>query len=260
MNTQTIRDELHAFVYENFDEQDTEVLEKLAEIFIQSYNSYSPNNIVSCYDILNLDTLINLAGRSTDTSNRGKVYHLILKHLSPRLIHSTNQGARGRGAKSQIVFNSFEAFIQACLLLRGPKALQISAFSAKCTAMVVRLHVALEADLRKTKQELSDEREEIQRRCFLIIKQSVREWRAANGYPFTDARWRYANFTRCVKGLLGTVYLKGATPYVQKEYLEKATTAIQAIYERDQRNPDFVDRSPPLEQPTLYNHFGIVSN
>ena len=254
MNTQSIRDELQSFVYENFDERDSEILEKLSEIFIESYKT-TDENTTSTGGFLNLDTILRLFERENDTKHRSRSFELIVNNISPAVIESTTAGKPGRGNKSQIIFASFDGFIQACLCLRGPKARQISRFAAKCTCMVVRLHIALQADLRKSRAELTAEREEIERRCFLVIKNAVKEWRASNGYPFTDCRWRLVNFTRCVKALLGSVYLKGATPYVAKEYTETAVKAIKSLYELDQRNPDLANRYPPLSQPTLETHF-----
>ena len=83
----------------------------------------------------------------------------------------------------QIVFKSFEGFIQACLCLRGPKAQLVSAFSAKCTSMIVRLHIALQKDLTKTKAELAEEKAQVQRRAFLVIKEAVKEARREMGPP-----------------------------------------------------------------------------
>ena len=186
-------------------------------------------------------------------SHRIDTYTTICENVHPSVITSTTPGKRGgvHPQPCQITFKSLDGFLQACLCLRGPKAKHVSLFSAKCTAMVVHLHIALQKDLTKTKAELAEEKAQVQRRAFKVIKRSVAEWRAENGHPFTDCKWRLKNFIRCVNALLGSVYRIDGTPYVKKEYLVTAHRAVKRIYDLDQRNPINPDRSPPVDFQNL---------
>jgi hypothetical protein len=141
------------------------------------------------------------------------------------------------------------------LCLRGPKAQLVSAFSAKCTSMVVRLHIALRKDLAKTRAELAEEKAQVQRRVFLVIKEAVREWRRENGYRHTDCTWRLKNFTQCCKRLLGHVYHKGNTPYVKVGSLRRAHESIKYFYGLCQMNPP--GEQPHYEQTTISKLFGL---
>ena len=256
MNTQAIRDELSEFVYGNFDDQDMEILNELSEVFIQSHSCLLLNSEEQPMDgairtsaYLNLDTVMEFIGRQTD---RARTYDTILKNLHSSVIASVVPGKRG-GNPCQIVFKSYEGFIQACLCLRGPKAQLVSAFSAKCTSMVVRLHLALQKDLAKTKAELAEEKAQVQRRVFLIVKEAVKEWRRENGLRYTDCVWRLKNFTQCCKRLKLLTYYQGDTPYVRAHFLRNAHDAMKFFYGLSQRNP--VGEQPKYTQMKLSDNF-----
>ncbi|HIP10936.1 MAG TPA: hypothetical protein EYG65_14535 [Rhodospirillales bacterium] len=111
----------------------------------------------------------------------------------------------------------------------------------------------LQRDLSFTQTQLARERAEVERRLFLVIKNAVSEWRMQNGYRNTDFKWRNTHFGQCCGRLLGTIYKKGATPYVRSEHMDNAKQAIKDFYGLCQRNPQ--SPSPPMTQQTITNHF-----
>ena len=92
-------------------------------------------------------------------------------------------------------------------------------------------------DLTKTRAELAEERAQVQRRLFLVVKEAVKEWRRENGLRYTDCTWRLKNFTKCCSRLKGLTYKIGTTPYVDKHYLRNAHDAMKFFYQVCQRNP-----------------------
>ena len=256
MNTQSIRDELSEFVYSNFDAEDMEILNELSEIFIQSHSCLLLNDEEQTMDgvippsrYLNLDTVMEFMDRQ---ANRTRTFQTITENIHSSVFASATPGQRG-GKPCQIVFKSYEGFIQACLCLRGPKAQLVSKFSAKCTSMVVRLHIALQKDLTKTKAELAAERAEVQRRVFLVVKEAVREARREMGLRYTDSGWRLKNFTKCCKRLELLIYRKGNTPYVRAQFFRNAHDAMKYFYSLSQRNP--VGEQPKYTQMKLSDNF-----
>ena len=249
MNTQTIRDELSQFIYSNFNVQDMDILNELSEIFVQAHSCQLATGGEQTTHALNLDDLQNII-RFTDDHriHRAKT---ILKYLDASLVEFTPGGPL---RKCQMVFKTYEAFLMACMCLQTPRAKLVSKFSAKCNAMVVRLHIALQKDLAKTRAELAEEKAQVQRRVFLVIKEAVREWRRQNGLRYTDCAWRLKNFTKCCKRLLGLVYKKGDTPYVQASYLRNAHEAMKDYYGLTQRNPE--TEQPSYQQTKINELFG----
>jgi len=258
MNTQAIRDELSEFVYSNFDAQDMEILNELSEVFIQSHScllatdgDQPMDGLTATSGYLNLDTVMEFMKR---TDHRKRTFETIQESIHPSVIASATPGQRGRYANPcQIVFKSYEGFIQACLSLRGPRAQLVSFFAAKCTAMVVRLHIALQKDLAKTRAELAEEKAQVQRRVFLIVKEAVKEWRRENGLRYTDCVWRLKNFTQCCKRLKLLTYYQGDTPYVRAHFLRNAHDAMKFFYGLSQRNP--VGEQPKYTQMKLSDNF-----
>ena len=243
MNTQAIRDELSEFVYSNFDADDMEILNELSEVFIKSHScllasagEQPMDGATATSGYLTLDTVMDFMKR---TDHRKRTFETIQESIHPSVIASVVPGKRGgvHPQPCQIIFKTYEGFIQACLSLRGPRAQLVSFFAAKCTSMVVRLHIALQKDLAKTKAELAEERAQVQRRVFLVVKEAVKEWRRENGHRYTDCSWRLKNFTKCCSRLKGLTYKIGTTPYVHKHYLRNAHDAMKFFYQVCQRNP-----------------------
>jgi hypothetical protein len=251
MNTQSIRDELSEFVYSNFDPQDMEILNELSEIFIKSHSclfvptdEQTMDGLINTSVNLNLDDLQKFVRFANDHRvHRAKT---ILKYLDPSLIDYT-PGTRQR--RCQMVFKTYEAFVMACMCLQTPRAKMVSKFSAKCTSMVVRLHLALQKDLKKTKAELAEEKAQVQRRVFLVVKEAVKQWRRENGLRYTDCDWRLKNYSACCKRLHLVVYRIGNTPYVQPKFLRNA----QYFYEISRRNP--ISEQPKYTQMKLGDKF-----
>ncbi|HIB94504.1 MAG TPA: hypothetical protein EYO60_09500 [Candidatus Lambdaproteobacteria bacterium] len=256
MNTQAIRDELSEFIYSNFDAQDMEILNELSEIFVKSYSCLLLNSEEQPMDgaipssrYLNLDTLREFMNAK---SKRALTFNIIMEGVHSSVIASAVQGKPG-GNPCQITFKNLEGFLQACLCLRGPKRKMVSLFSAKCTAMVVRLHIALQKDLAKTRAELAEEKAQVQRRVFLIVKEAVKEWRRENGLRYTDCVWRLKNFTQCCKRLKLLTYYQGDTPYVRAQFLRNAHDAMKFFYGLSQRNP--VADQPKYTQMKISDNF-----
>jgi len=255
MNTQAIRDELSEFVYSNFDADDMEILNELSEVFVQSHScllasagEQTMDGAIATSGHLNLDDLQNLV-RFTD-DHRSRQAKTILKYLDASLIEYT-PGTRQK--RCQMVFKTYEAFVMACMCLQTPRAKLVSKFSAKCNAMVVRLHVALQKDLKKTKAELAEERAQVQRRVFLVVKEAVREARREMGLRYTDCSWRLKNFTKCCQRMKGLIYYQSNTPYIQKNYLRNAHESMKFFYGLCQRNP--VGEQPHYTQTKLSDNF-----
>ena len=111
----------------------------------------------------------------------------------------------------------------------------------------------LQRDLNSTQAQLAEERAEVERRVFLVIKDAVSEYRMENGFRNTDFKWRNTHFGQCCSRLLGTIYKKGATPFVRREFMDNAKQSIKTFYEFCQHNPQ--SPSPPMTQQTITNHF-----
>ena len=225
MNTEAIRKELSKYIYAHFDSADLDILDELADIFVRSHSSLfatSGERTITGLDFEVLSELLQL-----DPTHRARNAKLIVGCLDAALY---NYVPGTRNTKTQLTFKTFEAFIMGCMCLRSPRAVIVSRFSAKCTSMVVRLHVALQKDLAKTRAELAEERAQVQRRAFLVIKEAVREWRKENGYKYTDCEWRMKNFSACCRRLAGITYKLGTTPYVKPAYLKNAHVAIKRFY------------------------------
>jgi len=248
MNTQAIRDELSEFVYSNFDADDMEILKELSDVFIQSHSCTEDGAFHRSVN-LNLGTVIELM---QSKRQRADNYHAILERVHPVLIQSKTEPRRG-GVKCDLVFATFEGFLQACLSLHTKRNQQVSHFAAKCMSMVVRLHVALQRDLKKTKAELAEEKAQIQRRAFLVIKEAVREARRELGLRYTDCTWRLKNFTKCVQRMKGLIYYQGSTPFIEKNYLRNAHDSMKYYYTLCQRNP--VGEQPHYTQTKLSDNF-----
>ena len=111
-------------------------------------------------------------------------------------------------------------------------------------------------ELAQTQEALEEANAEVDRRLFLVLKEAVKEWRQENGYRNTDYDWRNKNFNVCCQRLLGSVYKKGATPYVFEQYMETAFAALKSFYDFRQRNPN--SPCPPLDQLTLYSFLPLA--
>ena len=254
MNTQTIRDELFQFSHANFEAEEVDILNELTEIFIATQVSaiHSTVNVTTDGVILNLDLVIRFMEAKRERSN---VYKTIVESVHSTLILYTVLPKRGgvHTTKCDLVFTNFEAFLQACLALKTKRHKIYSAFAAKCMSIIVRLNAAIRQDLQKTRAQLAEEKAQIQRRCFLVIKEAVREWRRENGYRYTDCQWRLKNFVACCNRIKGITYKVGATPFVQKEYLSNAHQAIKKFYGLCQRNPN--GEQAHFEQTTMRNYY-----
>ena len=244
MNTEAIRKELSNYVYAHFDSADLDILNELTDIFVRSHSSLFTTSGERTTTGLDIDTLSELL--QSNPAHRARNAKLIAGCLDAALYTYV---AGTRNTKTQLTFKTFEAFIMGCMCLRSPRAVIVSRFSAKCTSMVVRLHVALQKDLAKTRAELAEERAQVQRRAYLVIKEAVREWRRENGYRYTDCAWRIKNFSTCCKRLAGITYKVGATPYVKPAYLKNAHIAIKRFYGLSMNN--IADDLPAYTQTKL---------
>ena len=110
----------------------------------------------------------------------------------------------------------------------------------------------LEQALARTEHQLAEERAEVDRRVFLVIKEAVKEWRDQNGQRFTDCSWRLKHYTQCCKRLKGLIYKKGNTPYITPGFIRNAHDAMKFYYQICQRNP--------AEEQTKYTQMKISDN
>ena len=261
MNIQAIKDELSQFIQTEFHEDDWNILSQLADIFVSQHGPLTTSGAVVSRDVrnpdenrirtsayLNLDTVMEFMERKTD---RGRMYTTILKNVHSTVVATTTPKKRG-GGPCQITFKTFEGFVQACLCLRGPKAKYVSLFAAKCTSIVVELFVAIRANLRKTTAELQAEKAEVWRRVYLVIKDSVAEARREMGRRYTDFKWRQTHYCTIVSRLLGSVYVKGKTPYVRKENMRTAKESIKKYY-KDCIRRDVQKKKDTMIQTTIDN-------
>ena len=257
MNTQAVKDELLEFVYANFNNEESDILEELTDIFIQSHVSAIHNSVIRTTHglILNLDLVINFMNAKRQ---RADIYQAIAGNLHPSLLSENVPPQKGgvTNRRCNLVFKSFEAFLHACLALKTKRHKALVAFSVKCTSMVVRLYAAIREDLKKTQAALAEEKAQVNRRLFLVIKNAVCEYRRENGYPFTDSDWRIKNFGNCCRRLSGITYRLGATPYVQKDFVENAHSAIKHYYKlcKENQAPD----QPKYTQLTMRQYYDLV--
>ena len=257
MNTQAVKDELLEFVYANFNNEESDILEELTDIFIQSHVSARHSSVSRTTHglILDMDLLIKFMGAKR---HRTDVYASIVENLHPSLISHNDPPKWGgvHNRKCDLVFPTFDAFLHACLALKTKRHKALVAFNVKCTSMVVRLYAAIREDLKKTQAALAEEKAQVNRRLFLVIKNAVCEYRRENGYPFTDSDWRIKNFGNCCRRLSGITYRLGATPYVQKDFVENAHSAIKHYYKlcQDNQAPD----QPKYTQMTMRRYYDLV--
>ena len=245
MNIQAIKDELNEFIQTEFSESDWDILSELAEIFVSQHGalgtSVEPNPVH-----LTLDSLMELLQIRKDT--RSRTAGIIQQYLGNAIIYFPGNNNR----KTQIVFHTFESFINACFCLRSPKAKLVGRFAAKCTSLVVELVLALQVNLKKTTKELKAEKAEVFRRVYLVIKDAVAEARRELGFRYTDFKWRQSHFGVIVSRLLGSVYMKGKTPYVYQEHMQTAKQSIKKYYKDSLRRGDNSHRDS-MVQTTLDN-------
>ena len=111
----------------------------------------------------------------------------------------------------------------------------------------------LQQALERTEHQLAEERAEVDRRAFLVIKKAVQEWRMQNGHRYTDCTWRLKHYTQCLKRIKGLLYYHGNTPFVQADLLTNAHEAMKYFYGLCQRNP--VGEQPHYTQTKLSDNF-----
>ena len=224
MNIQAIKDELSQFIQTEFHEDDWNILSELADIFVSQHGAVVSRDEQNT-EPLTLDSLMEFVQMRAD--NRSRTAKLIREYLrDDSIIYCPGNNNQ----KTQIVFKTFDSFINACFCLRSPKAKLVSRFAAKCTSLVVELVVALKINLEKTEKELKKEKAEVFRRVYLVIKDSVAEARREMGRRCTDFKWRQTHYCTIVSRLLGSVYVKGKTPYVRTEYMQTAKQSIKKYY------------------------------
>ena len=227
MNIQSIKDELSEFIQTEFTPDDWNVLSELADIFVSQNGAFVTSDDVNPVH-LTLDTLMETL--QIAPSNRSRTAKIVKEYLGEDAIHYF-PGTKSKYNKSQIIFRTFDSFINACFCLRSPKAKLVGRFASKCTSLVVELVVAMKINLQKTTEELDQEKAEVFRRVYLVIKDAVAEWRREHGFRYTDFKWRQAHFGVIVSRLLGSVYNKGKTPYVYQENMPTAKISIKKYYE-----------------------------
>ena len=264
MNIQAIKDELNEFIQTEFSEQDWDILSELAEIFVSQHGAFATSGDVNpehhdeirTTAHLNLDTLMELLQIRKD--HRARTAKTIKEYLSEDVI-TYFPGTRSKHNKSQIIFTTFESFINACFCLRSPKAKLVSRFAAKCTSLVVELVLALQINLKKTTKELKKEKAEVFRRVYLVIKDAVAEARRELGFRYTDFKWRQQHYGIIISRLLGSVYMKGKTPYVYKENMQTAKQSIKKYYKESLRRGDNKHKDS-MVQTTIDNVHIIPNN
>ena len=231
MNIQAIKDELNEFIQTEFSETDWDILSELAEIFVSQHGPLATSGERNTVH-LTLDTLMELLQIRKD--HRGRTAGIIQQYMGNAITYFPGNNNR----KTQIVFHTFESFINACFCLRSPKAKLVGRFAAKCTSLVVELVLALQINLKKTTVELQKEKAEVFRRVYLVIKDTVAEARRELGFRYTHFRWRSAHHGIICSRLLGSVYMKGKTPYIYKENMQTAKQSIKKYYKDCLRRGD----------------------
>ena len=251
-NIQAIKDELNEFIQTEFSESDWDILSELADIFVSQHGPLATSGERNTVH-LTLDTLMELLQIRKD--HRGRTARIVQEYLEDAIIYFPGNNNR----KTQIVFTTFESFINACFCLRSPKAKLVGRFAAKCTSLVVELVLALQINLKKTTKELKKEKAEVYRRVYLVIKDAVAEARRELGFRYTDFKWRQAHYGIIVSRLLGSVYMKGKTPYVYQEHMQTAKQSIKKYYKDYLIRGDNSHRDS-MVQTTLDNVHEIPNN
>ena len=146
----------------SFDEMDQEVLLKLSEIFIQTFEV--ADGLDPTRGDLSLDLLMKFTGETSN--NRTRAFNNIVKNVDHSSLDSFNRGRRG-GPNCDIKFNSFYGFIQGALLGGGPNTKSISRFAAKCTALMTEMFVSKNREL----QQLRSDKVELQTTNDIIDEQ-----------------------------------------------------------------------------------------
>ena len=255
MNIQEIKDELSEFIKTEFSPDDWNVLSELADIFLRQTGAFATSGDVNPVH-LNLDTLMETL--QIDPSHRSRTAKIVKEYLGEDLLIYF-PGTKSKYNKSQIIFKTFDSFINACFCLRSPKAKLIGRFAAKCTSLVVELVVAMKINLKKTTAELDQEKAEVFRRVYLVIKDAVAEWRREHGFRYTDFKWRQTHFCTIVSRLLGSVYYKGKTPYVYHDNMATAKRSIKKYYETCLKRGDKKNKDTMI-QTTIDNPHTVPSN
>ena len=253
MNIQEIKDELSEFIKTEFSPDDWNVLSELADIFLSQNGAFVTSDDVNPVH-LTLDILMETL--QITPRNRARTAGIVKEYLGEDAIHYF-PGTNNR--KTQIIFRTFDSFINACFCLRSPKAKLIGRFAAKCTSLVVELVVAMKINLKKTTAELDQEKAEVFRRVYLVIKDAVAEWRREHGFRYTDFKWRQTHFCTIVSRLLGSVYYKGKTPYVYQDNMATAKQSVKKYYETCLKRGDNKYEDTMI-QTTIDNPHTVPSN
>jgi len=192
-----------------------------------------------------------------------QVHKTVKRALTPDQIQSVAFCNQQDGKRYKMLAVNRPGLLKFIWRSNKPKALVFSDWCAEVISEVlqtgrydVREHEEqiqqLEQALERTEHQLAEERAEVDRRVFLVIKEAVKEWRDQNGQRFTDCSWRLKHYTQCCKRLKGLIYKKGNTPYITPGFLTNAHDAMKFYYGLAQRNP--------AEEQTKYTQMKLSDN
>ena len=232
MNTSSLTSQLNNFVVTSFDENDREILLKLAEIYIRTL-SFVDGQFATSGE-LNLDLILQLLRIGDD--HRARTASTIVKYIDPTGIVEYSSG-RGR-RKTELVLKNFDTLVSACFALRNERAKLVQRFSAKCTALFVQMFVSHTQRFQELQEELT--RTDTQKRVMENNFEQVRDlhawtrilnYRGIAGGSFTKDSRRGTRMKALVKFLRrqGQIEWISRKPYFKSEehYLD-SRDSIQA--------------------------------
>jgi len=232
MNSSSLTSQLNNFVVTSFDENDREILLKLAEIFVRTL-SFEDGVFINS-DELNLDTIMSVL--KIHNANRARTAEKIVKYIDPTSISEYQVGNRRR--KTKLVLKTFDAFVNACCALQNERAKLVQRFSAKCTALFVQTFVSHTQRFQELQEELT--RTDTQKRVMENNFEQVRDlhawtrilnYRGIAGGSFTKDSRRGTRMKALVKFLRrqGQIEWISRKPYFKSEehYLD-SRDSIQA--------------------------------
>ena len=243
LNMSLVQQEITALVA-NFDAEDRDFFRELVDLRLRNSSSQS-GALTTCGD-LDLDNVMRFMRKSS--AHRARTCTTIMKNIHHDMVRGFQRG--GNNQKSQIVFHNMDGFINACILLRGPRAQLMQEFAAKCTAFVVNVGARYKLELQETKQNLIEAETRIEHldtckvhRVFTYIK-GMQIWSGKVRYKYWG---RVANYL--VSQGLAYVDPNDTAPYLCLDRVPQANAAIR------QKMSQLIQADVPVNQPQIDSMF-----
>ena len=223
----------------NFDEADRQFFRELVDLRL-GFSSSQGGQLVA-NDELNLDTVMRFMRLD---KNRARTWSTILSNIDPAMVRFSSAGTKGGVAqKSQIVFANLDGFVNACILLRGPRAKLMQRFAARCAAFVVNMGARYKQQLQQSQAQVQLLEDSKVHRVFTYIKK-MELWTG-------KIRYRYWHSVANHLVEQGLAYRDAAdsAPYIRLDRVQRADLAIR------HKMAQLINADVPQNQPRINAFF-----